>query len=249
MIDRTRVLAASRDEVRQLLASRLSEVTPSRRDFTQFVATQKDALAVIACIAPNRSPDGIPWTTAQLVAHAQACDDAEVAALAVTTGAGGLSLADLMAIAAATTAPILRYDLLIDTRQVYGARLHGADAALFPAADLASDALAELVTVAGSLHMASIIEVLDEADLASALALPHALVGLDCRTAAGGLDVEGTRRLAEQVPRQRTIIALPEARSAAECAALSGLCDAVLVGEALLGADDVAARLARLTHG
>ncbi len=244
-MDRTRALAASRDEVRRLASQRLSEVTPSRRDFAQYVATQKQDLAVIACL----SAVAPPRTMAELIVHARACDDAEVAALVVAAGAGGLSMDDLAAIAAATTAPIWRDALIVAPSQLYDTRLHGGDAALFPASELDDDTLQELVTVASSLHMASVIEVMTAADVARAVRLPHVILGLQCMHAGGALDVARTRQLAQQVPRQWTVIAVPEVQSAAECAALRGLCDSVVVGAALVGVDDVPAVLQQLTAG
>ena len=153
---------------------------------------------------------------------------------------------DMAAIAAATTAPILRDALVVDPSQLYYARLHGADAALLPAAELDAATLHELVTIASSLHMASVIEVLTAADLDGALHLPHVLLGLDCRAANGRLDVVRTQQLARQVPRSRPVIVLPELGSAAECDALRGLCDAVMVGEALQTTGDVGAALQRI---
>ena len=243
-MERQRILAASRAEAAQLAGQRLSEVTPSRRDFTQYVDTQKHDLAVIARIGTQ--PD---WPIAQLVAHARACDDADVAALAVVTGAAGRPLGDLAAVADSTTAPILRDDLIVSPSQLYHARLHGADAAIFPAADIDGTALHGLVSVASSLHMASVVEVQSPADLATALELPHALIGLRCLGADGRLDLARTLQLAHQVPAQRTLICLPEVQSSAECARLRGACDAVVVGEALVATDDVAAVLQELLAG
>ena len=243
-MDRTRILAASRAEVAQLAGQRLSEVTPSRRDFAQYVDTQKQDLAVIARLGTTMG-----WPTAQLVAHARACDDADVAALAVLTGAAGRPLADLTAVADATTAPILRDDLIVHPSQLYNSRLHGADAAIFPAADLDTAALHELVNAASSLHMASVVEVLSSADLAAALRLPHALIGLRCLGSDGRLDLIHTLQLAHEVPAQRTVISLAEVCSAAECAHLRGTCDAVVAGEVLAAADDVAAALQELLAG
>jgi indole-3-glycerol phosphate synthase len=240
-MDRTRILATSRVEAAQLAGQQLSEVIPSRRDFAQYVDTQKQDLAVIARVGTTRE-----WSTARLVAHARACDDADVAALAVVTGAAGRSLADLAAVADATTAPILRDDLVIDPSQLYHARLHGADAAIFPASDLDTGALAELVHVASSLHIASVVEVLSSPDVAAALRLPHALIGVRCLTGDGRLDLAHTLQLAREVPAQRTVICLPEVYSAAECARLRGSCDAVLAGDALSATDDVAAALQEL---
>jgi indole-3-glycerol phosphate synthase len=240
-MDRTRMLANSRAEAAHLSGQRLSEVTPSRRDFAQYVDTQKQDLAVIAQV--GRTPE---WSTARLVACARACDDADVAALAVVTGAAGRPLADLAAVADATTAPILRDDLVIDPGQLYHSRLHGADAVILPAADLDSATLQELVNVAGSLHMAAVVEVLCSAHLAAALRLPHTLIGLRCLADDGRLDLAGTLRLAREAPARRTTICLPEIHSPAECALLRGSCDAVVVGEALAARDDVATALQEL---
>jgi indole-3-glycerol phosphate synthase len=240
-MDRARILAASRAELKHLVGQRLSEVTPSRRDFAQFVDTQKQDLAAIARLG------GEPlWPAAQLIERAQVYDDADVAALAVVTGAFGQPLTDLAAVADATTAPILRDDLIVDPRQLYHSRLHGADAVLFPATDLESEALQELVIVASSLHMASVVEVFTAAHLAAALRLPHALIGLRCLGADGGLDITQTLQLAREVPTQRTVVCLPEVASATECARLRGTCDAVVIGETLLTSGDVATTLQEL---
>src|SRR5438105_10731213 len=110
--DRPARLAASREEARRLVGQPVSEVTPSRRDFARYVATQKQELAVMARLTATP-----PRPVADLVAYARACDDAEVAALAVVTGADGLSADDMAAIAAATTAPILRDDLILEPGQ------------------------------------------------------------------------------------------------------------------------------------
>ena len=243
-MDRTRILAASRAEVAQLAGQRLSEVTPSRRDFAQYVDTQKQDLAVIARLGTTMG-----WPTAQLVAHARACDAADVAALAVVTGAAGRPLADLAVVSDRTTAPILRDDLIISPSQLYHSRLHGADAAIFPTADVDAAALHELVNVASSLHMASVVEVVSSTDLAVALRLPHALIGLRCLGTDGRLDFTHTLQLAHEVPAQRTVICLPEVHSAAECMRLRGSCDAVVAGDALAVTDDVAAALQELLAG
>ncbi|MFQ5668693.1 MAG: hypothetical protein ACE5I7_20005 [Candidatus Binatia bacterium] len=245
-MDRRRALIASREEVRRLAGQRLSEVTPSRRDFAQYVSTGRDGIAIIARLAPTESPPGHRWGTAELVAHACACDAAEVAALAVATGPGELSSADLAAVAAATTAPILRDDLLIDPRQLYDARLHGADAVVLPAGDLDREALRELVAIASSLHMAAVVEVLSDAEVDAALKLPHVIFGLRALDSDHALDVGRTIELARRVPRQHTAVCLPEVAAAA---ALHGHCDAILAGRALTATDSLSSTVERLRSG
>lgn len=236
-MDRQRALAVSEEEVRRLTGQPISEVTPSRRDFLLHVTTQKQELAIVARLAPREEPSGDVWGTAQLVAHARACDDAEVAALAVATGAGGLSMQDLAAIAEATTAPVLRDDLILHPSQLYHARLHGADAAVLPLADLEDSAIKALIDAAHSVHMAAILELLGEAQVERAVRRPRVILGLRCTDQNGALDLDHMCQLAQQLPRYRTSLTLAEIRSAAEYNALQGVCDAVVLGEALLAGD------------
>jgi indole-3-glycerol phosphate synthase len=240
-MNRARILAASRAEAARLAGQPLSEVTPSRRDFAQFVDTQKQDLAVIARLGAEPA-----WLTLQLVAQARACDDADVAAIAMVTGVGGRPLADLQAVVDATTAAVLRDDLIVDRSQLYDSRLRGADGAIFPTADLDPETLRGLVTVASSLHMAAVIEVQSTTDLAAALRLPHALIGLRCLAADHRLDLARTLQLARTVPPRRTVICLANVSSPAECASLRGVCDAIVVDGAIGAADDVVAAMTSL---
>jgi indole-3-glycerol phosphate synthase len=239
-VDRIRWLQAKQAEIAALRGQPLREVTPSRRDLSLYVSTRRSDLAVIARIQRFEPETGRDWKSIDLVAHAVACDDAEVAALAVATDEqrdGSLDL--LRTVAAVTSAPVLRDDLILHPSQLYDARLHGADAALFPAAELTADELADLVSVAGSLHMASVIEVQSPSDLARALDPPRAIIGIDG-------DLRVTRQLAREVPQNRTVIALREPAGIEAIRSLRGHVDAVVVGPLLLDGPDVAATVAAL---
>ena len=242
-MDRAGVLAASRDEARRWAGQRVSEVTPSRRDFALYVSTQRTTLAVVARLAPAARRSN----AAQLIADARAWDDAEVAALAVATGPGEYALDAVQAVAGATSAPILRDDLIVHPAQLYATRLHGADAAVLPAGDLDPALLHELVTVARSLHMAAIVEVLGNAGLETALQLPHVIIGIRCTDVQNRLDVIRARALAEQVPSQHSVLVLTEITAAAEAEALRGVCDAIVVGDAVLAPGGLAELVQRLS--
>lgn len=239
-VDRIRWLQAKQAEIAALRGQPLREVTPSRRDLSLYVSTRRGDLAVIARVQRCEPETGRDWKSLDLVAHAMACDGAEVAALAVATDEqrdGSLDL--LRAVAAATSAPVLRDDLVLHPSQLYAARLHGADAVVFPAAELTADELADLVSVAGSLHMASLVEVQSPSDLPRALDPGRAIIGIDG-------DLRTTRRLAREVPRNRTVIALREPTGIEAIRSLRGHVDAVVVGPLLLDSPDVAATVAAL---
>ncbi|MBI1817560.1 MAG: hypothetical protein HYR72_21500 [Deltaproteobacteria bacterium] len=232
-MDRRRWLQEKREEAGGLHGLRLSEITPSRRDFALYVATQRQELALIARAQRADPITDQTWSGRDLVAFAVACDDAEVAALSVATDSqrdGSLAL--LRSVAEATTAPVLRDDLTLDPNQLYDARLHGADAAIFPASELAADTLVELVHLASSLHMASVIEVQRAGDLMKALACGKALIGIDA-------DLDATLSLANEVPSNRTVIALRDLGTLAAVRRLRTHVDAVVVGPLLLNSDNL----------
>jgi indole-3-glycerol phosphate synthase len=250
-MSRTAWLAEKRAEIAALGDLPLPEIVPSRRDFTQFIAMQRQGLALIARLQRANPDTGATWPDLDVVAFARACDDADAGALAVRTAAlYGTSLADLDTVAAAVTAPILRDDLCLDRQQVYAARLHGADAVLLPAAELDAAALRELTAVASSMHMATVIEVDAEADLAGALALPTACIGFACMGGDGHADLARVRALAAQVPHHRTALLLAEVAALDDLLPLAGVIDAAVIGDALLSAPDpgaaVTAFLARV---
>jgi len=243
-MDRARWLAEKRAEVTQLGEVRISEITPSRRDFRLYVATQRQELAVIARLQRRDAQAAHEeWLDADLLAHARACDDAEVAALAVATDRQrGGSLDLLNAVAATTSAPILRDDLVLSASQLYDARLHGADAVVFPAAELADPAVAELIRVASSLHMASIVEVQSPTDVAKVLTAHQAVIGLNA-------DLQTMLDVAPRIPTNRMILALREPEAIADIRRLRGVVDAVVLGPRHLLGADIAAVLARLNAG
>ena len=84
---RARWLAEKRAELSQLGDLALTELVPSRRDFIQFVATQKQGIALIPRLQRLNPSSGRKWPALDLVAFARACDDAEAGALAVRTAA------------------------------------------------------------------------------------------------------------------------------------------------------------------
>ncbi|HUI26583.1 MAG TPA: hypothetical protein VL403_10915 [Candidatus Kryptonia bacterium] len=239
-MDRTRWLAEKRTEVARLGNVPVSEITPSRRDFRLHVTTQRQELAVIARIQRIDPETQRATSDAELLAHAAACDDAEVAAIAVATDAQrGGSLELLRAVVNATQAPVLRDDFVLAPNQLYDARLHGADAAIIPAAEVDHETLAELVRVASSLHMAAIVEVESAADLGKAVAVNQTVVGLNA-------DIDTMLDIAQRVPPNRTVLALREPDDFDTILRLRGKVDAVSLGPMLPDGTEIARALARL---
>jgi indole-3-glycerol phosphate synthase len=146
--------------------------------------------------------------------------------------------------------PVLRKDFILDPYQVYEARAYGADALLLIVAALDDLALAELLALTHALGMQALVEVHDEAELDRALALGARLVGVNNRNLHTFVtSLETTRRLAARLPAHNRPLLISESgiASAADVALVRewGV-DAVLVGEALVTAPDVAGRVREL---
>ncbi len=150
--------------------------------------------------------------------------------------------------------PVLRKDFLIDEYQVYESRAASADAVLLIAEALRADRIAEMTSLAHELGLAVLVEVHTEQKLSGvldALGPPEKgryLLGINNRDlATQRSDVSTVRRLAARLPEGMPFVAesgiatrddVLEARSAGA--------SAVLVGESLLRADDIGARIDEL---
>jgi indole-3-glycerol phosphate synthase len=214
-------IEASRRDADRLKGQPLSEVTPSRRDFSTYVAGRKDEPEIIARVTfgDDRS------TRERLAAYASACDDAGVAALSVSL-LDGLTAQDLLEISTASTAPVLREDPLIEANQIYHSRLHGIDAVVLPADAMPANDIERLVDIAVSTHMSVVIECNSEAAVGIALRWPYALLGMR--------DLEAARELGRLAPANRAMILLSEVDTAEAYDSVRGICDAVLVGPSLM---------------
>lgn len=148
----------------------------------------------------------------------------------------------------AVPVPVLRKDFILEADQVFESRAMGADAILLIAAILSPARLAMLLEMAESLGLQCLVEVHDEAELDRTLAAGATLVGINNRnlcTFEISLDV--TRRLAPLVPPECTLVAESGICTRDDVERLAGCgAHAVLVGEALVRAGDMAAKVREL---
>jgi indole-3-glycerol phosphate synthase len=224
-----RRLEASRAAAPRVAAS---ELRPSIRDFTQYLGAGRRAVGVIPLLR-RRSLDGrreLPLV--DVAAFARAADALEIPAIAVATTPDDFALDALTAVAAATAAPVLRYDCVASEERLYESRLAGADAVLVPV-QMAGDALPALVALARAIHVAVVAEVGTAAECAAALhsGAPVLVLAPGCTALAG------------EIPSRYPVIAYDAGPSSRELAAFLGVADAVLVADAILAAPDPLARL------
>ncbi len=156
----------------------------------------------------------------------------------------------LKAIRAVVDVPLLRKDFVIDPYQVYEARAAGADAILLIVAALADDQLAGLCGLAGTLGISALVEVHDGSELERALRVNATVVGINNRDLKTfQVDTGLTQRLAQSIPEGVVVVAESGIRSAQDVRRMGEIgADAVLVGEGLVTAQDIAAQVRSLSN-
>ncbi len=146
--------------------------------------------------------------------------------------------------------PLLRKDFILNEAQLFQSRAAGADAVLLIVAALQDDhELRALHQVARDLGLTPLVEVHNEAELGRALRLEGIrLLGINNRDLETfTVSLETSERLRPQVPKGIAVVAESGIASHADVdrMARAGV-DAVLVGEALVTATDIAAKVREL---
>jgi indole-3-glycerol phosphate synthase len=209
---------------------------------TALIAEVKRASPSKGAIAPGLD------AVAQALAYAAAGADA-VSVLTEPRRFGG-SLADLEAVAAAVSLPVLRKDFVVDPYQVWEAATAGAAAVLLIVAALDDRGLALLLGECRLCGLDALVEVHDEAELGRAVAAGAGLIGINNRDLRSlTVDLRVTERLAALAPRD--VLLVSESGIATGAAALRAAragARALLVGETLVRAphDRLAALVAEL---
>jgi indole-3-glycerol phosphate synthase len=150
--------------------------------------------------------------------------------------------------------PLLRKDFIFHPYQLYQARAAGADAVLLIAAYLPPEKLQTLHRLARLLGMDALVEVHSQKELEAALKCSPRLVGINNRNLHDfQVSLETTLALRLHVPPQVCLVAESgihtlqdvELLRPAGSAAQAGV-DAILVGEALVTAADIAGKVREL---
>jgi indole-3-glycerol phosphate synthase len=158
------------------------------------------------------------------------------------------SLAYLTAIRAAVGVPLLRKDFILDRYQLLEARLAGADAVLLIAEILPGTSLPRLHEEAGHLGLQTLVELYDADNLPRVLESGARLVGINNRDLRSFVTrLEHTLELAARVPADCCLVSESGIRTREDVLRLGAAgVRAVLVGETLMRAPDIGAKLDEL---
>jgi indole-3-glycerol phosphate synthase len=155
------------------------------------------------------------------------------------------SLDDLRAARSACDLPILCKDFILERGQILEARRAGADAVLLIAAALPPPTLRPLVEFAHELGLGVLCEAHDEHEVDRAMSAGCRCVGVNARDLRTfEVDLERAVRMRRLVPRSFTYVAESGIETADDLRRLRDAeVDAVLIGSALMSAEDPAQAL------
>ena len=213
------------------------------------------AIDALAALAPTQHVKVIAEVKRASPSRGDMAEIVDPAALALTYAAAGASaisvlteerrfkgsLADLDAVRRVVDVPVLRKDFIANDYQVYEARAHGADIVLLIVAALDHAQLTHLYELTLSLGMTALVETHSATEVARAVDLGAALIGVNARDLdTFELDRDLFGRLAERIPGSTISVAESAVRSAEDVAHYRAAgADVVLVGEALVTSDPV----------
>ena len=146
----------------------------------------------------------------------------------------------LQEIAAKVNIPVLRKDFVVDSYQIYEAKLFGAQAVLLIAALLDAEALAAYITTASEVGLSALVEIHDEAEADEALEAGARIIGINNRDLKTfKVDTGVTARLKKRIPDGIITVAESGIRSVDDVRKVKEIgVDAVLIGESLMRAAD-----------
>jgi indole-3-glycerol phosphate synthase len=249
VIAKRREIADARERVTAAeLERRLSDVPPVR-DFRAALEATGD-VRIIAEVKKASPSAGLLRADFDPVAIARTYEQHGAACISVLTD-GPFFQGNLTHLAAARTAvrlPLLRKDFILDHYQLLEARCAGADAVLLIAEVLNDAALPRLLREAGELGLQALVELYDADNLPRVLDAGARLIGVnnrDLRTFVTRL--EHTLELAVRLPPGCCLVSESGIRTRQDILRLQAAgVRAVLVGETLMRAPDIGAKLDEL---
>jgi indole-3-glycerol phosphate synthase len=220
------------------------------RDFERALAPVPGRARLVAEVKRASPSRGVLKADLDPVALASTYARHGVDAISVLTDAKYFrgSLDDLAAVRAAVDVPLLRKDFTLDEYQLWEARAAGADAVLLIVAILEPALLSDLAAAAKGLGLAALVECHTAPELDKALASGARLIGINNRDLATfDTRIDTTLALLPHIPPGPTVVSESgffsgdDVRRVIEAGA-----HAVLVGEGLVKAADVGAKVREL---
>jgi indole-3-glycerol phosphate synthase len=237
-------------EVREAELVRRCRALPAPRDLEAALRRGRAPVRLIAEVkraSPSRGVLAASFAPVDLAGTYAANGAAAISVLTDEKYFQG-SLTLLAEVRAAVDLPVLRKDFTIDEYQVWESRAAGADAILLIVAILEPRRLRDLLDAAKDAGLAALVETHTAREVDVAAAAGARLLGINNRDLATfETRIETTLQLMPHVPPGTLVVSESGLASAADVRrVVAAGVTAVLVGEALVRADDVAAKVREL---
>ena len=250
-----KIIAQKREEVERRKkvapATRLQERIAQQKPAVDFaLALKGDHIRLIAEVKQASPSRGVLSSNFNPTKLALTYAEGGAAAISVLTEANYFmgSIEHLAAIKEAVGLPLLRKDFIFDPYQVYESRAYGADALLLIAAILSQGQLKELISLSHSVGLKCLVEVHNEDEAERAVLSAAQIIGINNRDLnTFAVDINATRSLRPLVHKEKITVSESGIKSKRDLEKLAkwGV-DAVLIGEALVTASDVRAKMKEL---
>jgi len=253
-----KIVAEKKLEVAKLQpqTTKLKQAAAARKEFRDFAGALRrhDGVALIAEIKKASPSAGVIQKNFDPIQIARDYEAGGSSALSVLTDEKFFQgrLEYLQQIRDAARLPLLRKDFIINELQVYESVARGADAILLIVSILDDAQLKGFRELATQLHLASLVEVHDEAELDRALASGAEIIGVNNRDLRDfSVSLATTEKLAAKLRRgmcgKYTIVAESgiHSRADVERVAKAGA-NAILVGESLMRSGDIESKVHEL---
>jgi indole-3-glycerol phosphate synthase len=251
------ILETKRREIAKMLhrAELLRAGALQRNDFRSFqgaIDRGPAALGLIAEVKKASPSAGVIAQSFEPVKIARTYESAGANAISVLTDGPFFqgSLSDMTRVRAAVGVPVLRKDFILHEAQIYEAVCAGADAILLIVAALEQRELERLLAVATDFQLDVLVEVHTIEELDRALETDARIIGINNRNLATfQVDLKTTEALSEQVPEEIVLVSESGIKTAQDTRrVLESGCNAILVGETLMRAEDVGGKVEELVE-
>ena len=230
---------------------RVVQEQPPPLDFTSALCG--DQLRLIAEVKKASPSRGIIRPDFDPVEIARIYDSNGVSAISVLTESkyfqGSLNhLKDIRNALGDKRPPLLRKDFITDPYQIYESRAYGADSLLLIVAILSPRKLEELLGLSHELDMSCLVEVHNEIELEITLRSKAKIIGINNRDLKTfTVDITITERLRPLIPKDKIVVSESGIKNRRDTEKLRqwGV-DAVLIGESLMSASDITAKIKEL---